>query len=806
MKRSFIIGAILAIFIIVLNQTFIQIALYSKKQDAYLINLAGRQRMLSQKINVEFYQVISGKMSIENLEKTVLQWQTSHQYLQKKMNEFSFNPIQLRFLAEKLDNLIPFILKTEKAINHFKNIQSINLDEIDKNQLAFLKKMDDIVILLEGVANQKIRLIIILEIVLALILILLITSQVRYVYYPQANALKKSEAILLDSENKLRAILESVGEENVLLSPDLKILAITEHAKKSMKDLFSADSKLGDDFTPFIIKGAEEKFYEGFHSALQGNSSIKEILLDFGNQKLWYQIKYLPTFDDQKNLIGVSFNAVNIDQKKQAELELQKLSIIAQKTNNGVIITNKDLEIMWVNGGFEQMSGYALAEVKGKNPRIFQGKATNPMHSSIIREKINQKIAFNQEILNYSKNGKPYWVEINITPVFDDKGEVDIFIGVQQNITDRKLNEETLSKLAISFAHLSGKAFFAAICEHIANTLQLDYVYVAQYDENNQKLSLAGEYGLGKRMDTFPYSIIGTLCENSKNGFCCYPKDIQRKFPQDTLLQDMNAEAYLGTPILTKEGNEIGVLVALHTQPIDNEEDIKKIFYAFVDRISIEMQRFEAENWLRESEERLAKTLESIPHPLLIVDNQTSIIYVNEEFEKIFGYTLLEIKEQKIDFLIPNRFRNAHLSHTQKFIENNGKRLNMGKNDYVSALTKSGEELIIKATLNTFTIKGKQYVIVILQDITEAKKRQDIILAQNKLLKDIAWQQSHKVRRPLANILGLCSLFENQEKMKEEEQNLIVSYLKQAAKELDEVIHNIVAEADKNELFDYSTL
>jgi methyl-accepting chemotaxis protein len=119
--------------------------------------------------------------------------------------------------------------------------------------------------------------------------------------------------------------------------------------------------------------------------------------------------------------------------------DFRRLSLVANKTDNSVIITDCDGLIEYVNPGFEKLTGYSAAEVLGKKPGSFlQGRSTDPATVSRVREKLNQREPFYDEILNYSKSGEAYWVSLSINPVFDENGTLERFISVQANITETK--------------------------------------------------------------------------------------------------------------------------------------------------------------------------------------------------------------------------------------------------------------------------------------------------------------------------------------------------------------------------------
>lgn len=115
------------------------------------------------------------------------------------------------------------------------------------------------------------------------------------------------------------------------------------------------------------------------------------------------------------------------------------LADVASKTFEAVIITDKEGVVEWVNEGFTKITGYSLEEVKGKKPgKLLQGPETDPFTIDRIREKIKQKVIFKEEILNYHKTGRKYWLSMSITPVFDFKGELEKFIAIETDITEQK--------------------------------------------------------------------------------------------------------------------------------------------------------------------------------------------------------------------------------------------------------------------------------------------------------------------------------------------------------------------------------
>jgi len=137
--------------------------------------------------------------------------------------------------------------------------------------------------------------------------------------------------------------------------------------------------------------------------------------------------------------------ARDITQKKEAEEENRKLAMIASLTINAVILTDAEGYIQWVNKGFERITQYSFEEVIGKKPGDFlQGEETDPEVVQLMRNSIKNKEGFKVEIVNYSKAGDKYWLDIEAVPMLDKQNKLTGFMAIERDITDRKLAGEEL--------------------------------------------------------------------------------------------------------------------------------------------------------------------------------------------------------------------------------------------------------------------------------------------------------------------------------------------------------------------------
>jgi len=212
-----------------------------------------------------------------------------------------------------------------------------------------------------------------------------------------------------------------------------------------------------------------------------------------------------------------------------------------------------------------------------------------------------------------------------------------LMISVKEKVETR-ISEDIFAKLSTQFAHLSGKDFFEAISAQIALILGIDYVFVGKLNQNTLSVTVLGGYAMGSQMGELTYELDGTPCQNVMGKeLCIYPNDVQYLFPKDILLQEMGVNAYLGSPIMSKEGDPLGIIVALNREPFNTTNQIEQIINLFIDRVTAEMQRFKSEQSFQESQIRMKSIINTMAEGLVMHISTGEIVFVNHNAEKILG-------------------------------------------------------------------------------------------------------------------------------------------------------------------------
>lgn len=156
----------------------------------------------------------------------------------------------------------------------------------------------------------------------------------------------------------------------------------------------------------------------------------------------------------------------------EKERESHLLATVVKTARDAVVITDQEGRIEWVNSAFETMTGYRLDSVKGLTPGSFlQGEDTCREMASNIGSALKQGNQVKAEILNYTIDKTPYWVDIDIVPLRNGEGEVERFIAIERDVTEfKKLGLELEDQAHKARQANDAKSLFLATMSHEIRT------------------------------------------------------------------------------------------------------------------------------------------------------------------------------------------------------------------------------------------------------------------------------------------------------------------------------------------------
>ena len=149
--------------------------------------------------------------------------------------------------------------------------------------------------------------------------------------------------------------------------------------------------------------------------------------------------------EEVAGLVGVAREVTRDEQRlHHAEQQRSLLESVLAFANDSVLITEAEPidgdgpRILYANEAFTRTTGYTLEEILGKTPRLLQGPRSDRKALDRIKTALKAWQPVEVELINYRKDGTPFWVELSIAPVVDGRGWYTHWISIQRDITERK--------------------------------------------------------------------------------------------------------------------------------------------------------------------------------------------------------------------------------------------------------------------------------------------------------------------------------------------------------------------------------
>lgn len=222
--------------------------------------------------------------------------------------------------------------------------------------------------------------------------------------------------------------------------------------------------------------------------------------------------------------------------------------------------------------------------------------------------------------------------------------------------------EHIVFEYAEGVAGQTGDAFFHSLVRHLAHALDADYVLVAALQPDGERVATLAVYGPGGEAAAMEYELAGTPCANVvQQQVCSYPTGVQQFFPRDEMLGAIDAEGYVGSPMVDSNGRCLGLLCAITKRPLPNPKLAEALLKIFATRAGTELERKNYEEALALSEEHFRSFVQhategvmwcKLEQPLsmdLPEDEQIEHFYkytyvadCNDQAARIFGFARAE--------------------------------------------------------------------------------------------------------------------------------------------------------------------
>ena len=354
---------------------------------------------------------------------------------------------------------------------------------------------------------------------------------------------------------------------------------------------------------------------------------------------------------------------LDISDRKKTELELmrrreetRRLSLVAENTTSAVILTTADGLVEWVNAAFTRITGYIPEEVLGKKPGSFlQGNETNPETVARMSEALSAGRGFEETVLNYAKDGIPYWVSIECQALRDEHGVLG-FMAIETDVTRRVEAEKALENQRRRLQRIN--AILLSLGDSLemnirelgalaAEVLGADVVFYTR--KENGCLTILGKTGLAEH---YPGS---TAVEESLFSKVIFGPEnfLVMQHPAQLGATDSRLagfETYIGQGVLLG-GETVGSLSLLFRNPFELTADLQDCLNIIALAIGREellhenRHKLDALASLEAAERnRFSTLLRNIDDAVMVEDPKRIITYANPAFEKIFLVALPMIR------------------------------------------------------------------------------------------------------------------------------------------------------------------
>ncbi|MEM6346152.1 MAG: ATP-binding protein [Bacteroidota bacterium] len=359
MKNSkvYLRATVIAVLLIICNQIFIQYWLFQKREDALLINRGGRQRMLSQRILVKamLYHDEPSATAYQELQATIEDWRQSQQFLLNRLEEGAV-VYHERQNKERLTDLASYI-EAAAQLTAQEKVTHQQLKDLEKNQEKFLAEMDQLVGTLQEDSDQKLKMVVTIEIIFALLSLFLIYYEITFVF-KKINLRLRSKNEDLEESNELLEQYAYLASHD-LRAPIQNIINFSGLMMRRTKSKLSKDELSFLDYileashrlkrtTSDLLKVATIQHHELHLKWCSPKQIIEEVLEDLEDQvistKAQITIQDLPEgIKVDQHIIHLSFqNLIANSLKFTREGQLPKIDISYTQTGQDHIFMVKD--------------------------------------------------------------------------------------------------------------------------------------------------------------------------------------------------------------------------------------------------------------------------------------------------------------------------------------------------------------------------------------------------------------------------------------------------------------------------------
>src|SRR5215207_7960447 len=542
-----------------------------------------------------------------------------------------------------------------------------------------------------------------------------------------------TERTLRESESFARSVLDSLSA-NIAVVDESGTIVFVNRAWREFARANEAVGNVAENINYLQVcesaveLGSEDaaSFAEGIRSVLSGRR--EEFALEYPchspTEQRWFvgRVTRFPSGSPARAVVAHE----NVTERKKAEEALRLRDRAIAASSNGIVITEPsqpDNPITYVNPTFERMSGYSAQEVLGRNCRFLQGTDREQPALEELRAALQEGRGCQAVLRNYKKDGTLFWNELSISPVRDEEGHLLSFVGVQNDVTERRRAEGALRD--------SEERYRALYEDNPSMYFTLD--------EKGTVLSV-NHFG-SKQLGYAPEELVGRplldiFHEGDRQAVSHYlsaslwaPERISgweaRKIRKD------GSVLWARENIRAVRGPDGDTVILVTCEDVTERKHAERERAQLLDREQVARAEAEA------ARQRLRAILDNLTEGVLVAEPQGRVVFANSAANTMLGSTDGKTLEE-----LPDLWEDFHLPGAVHRCARNG--------ENIEARVSHGENYL-RVRLECLVNDERRDVLVVIQDLSEGHRLE---ANQQRFLANAA----HQLRTPTMAIIGAAEL------------------------------------------------